>query len=298
MPIGCSTLMMYYIDMNILVTGANGQLGHEMQRVSLFSNNNYLFTDVEELDITDYNAILAFMKRENVNVIVNCAAYTNVDKAEDDEDNAFLINATAVENLARAAKANNATLIHVSTDYVFRGDANIPYREDVETNPTGAYGRTKLAGEQKILEVDCNYIILRTAWLYSEWGNNFVKTMLRLTAERDSLNVIFDQIGTPTFAGDLADAIAHIIDNNLLDKKGIYHFSNEGVCSWFDFATVIADLAGNICSINPIHSDKYPSKVKRPNYSVLDKSKFTSTFNFKIPYWMVSLKKCILSLNK
>ena len=294
---GCLTLMMCYTDMNILVTGANGQLGHEMQRVALQSNNNYLFTDVEELDITDYNAVISFMSKEKINVVVNCAAYTNVDKAEDDEVTAFRINAKAVENLANACKCNNATLIHVSTDYVFNGDANIPYKEDVNTNPTGAYGRTKLAGEECIINVDCNYIILRTAWLYSKWGNNFVKTMMRLTAEKESLNVIFDQVGTPTFAGDLADAISHIIENNLIDKKGIYHFSNEGVCSWFDFATVIADFAGNKCYIKPIHSDEFPSKVKRPHFSVLDKSKFTTTFNYIIPYWMVSLKKCMLTIN-
>lgn len=290
--------MKSYTDMNILVTGANGQLGHEMQRVALSGNNNYIFTDVAELDITDYDAVVSFMGREKISLVVNCAAYTNVDKAEDDEDNAYRINASAVENLARACKNFNACLIHVSTDYVFNGDANVPYTEEDVTNPTGAYGRTKLAGEQKIIDTDCNYIILRTAWLYSQWGNNFVKTMLRLTAERDELNVIFDQVGTPTFAGDLANAIAHIIDNGMLDKKGIYHFSNQGVCSWFDFATVIADFAGNECVINPIHSGEYPSKVSRPHFSVLDKSKFTDTFKFAIPYWMVSLKKCINSIKQ
>lgn len=286
--------------MNILITGANGQLGHEMQRVAKESNDNYIFTDVaegyENLDITDLEAIRKMVKANNIEIIVNCAAYTNVDRAESDFDTANLINNTAAGNLATAMKEVEGTLIHVSTDYVFQGDRNIPCREDWPTNPLGVYGKTKLAGEKAIEATGCQHIILRTAWLYSQWGKNFVKTMQCLTASKDSLKVVFDQVGTPTFAGDLADAIAHIINTRQLDKTGIYHFSNEGVCSWFDFAKIICELSGNTCDIQPCYSEEFPSPVKRPHFSVLDKSKLKSTFGIRVPYWTDSLKKCIKQL--
>ena len=286
--------------MNILITGANGQLGHEMQRVAKESNDNYIFTDVaegyENLDITDLEAIRKMVKANNIEIIVNCAAYTNVDRAESDFDTANLINNTAAGNLATAMKEMEGTLIHVSTDYVFQGDRNIPCREDWPTNPLGVYGKTKLAGEKAIEATGCKHIILRTAWLYSQWGKNFVKTMQSLTASKDSLKVVFDQVGTPTFAGDLADAIAHIINTRQLDKTGIYHFSNEGVCSWFDFAKIICELSGNTCDIQPCYSEEFPSPVKRPHFSVLDKSKLKSTFGIRVPYWTDSLKKCTKQL--
>lgn len=286
--------------MNILITGANGQLGHEMQRVAKESNDNYIFTDVaegyENLDITDLEAIRKMVKANNIEIIVNCAAYTNVDRAESDFDTANLINNTAAGNLATAMKEVEGTLIHVSTDYVFQGDRNIPCREDWPTNPLGVYGKTKLAGEKAIEATGCQHIILRTAWLYSQWGKNFVKTMQSLTASKDSLKVVFDQVGTPTFAGDLADAIAHIINTRQLDKTGTYHFSNEGVCSWFDFAKIICELSGNTCDIQPCYSEEFPSPVKRPHFSVLDKSKLKSTFGIRVPYWTDSLKKCIKQL--
>lgn len=286
--------------MNILITGANGQLGHEMQRVAKESNDKYIFTDVaegyENLDITNLDAIRQTVKENNIEVIVNCAAYTNVDRAESDIPTADLINNTAAGNLATAMKEVDGTLIHVSTDYVFQGDRNIPCREDWPTNPLGVYGKSKLAGEKSIEATGCRHIILRTAWLYSQWGKNFVKTMQSLTASKDSLKVVFDQVGTPTFAGDLADAIAHIINTRQLDKTGIYHFSNEGVCSWFDFAKVICELSGNTCDIQPCYSEEFPSPVKRPHFSVLDKSKLKSTFGIKVPYWTDSLKTCIKQL--
>ncbi len=281
---------------NILVTGANGQLGREMRRVAQSSADNYIFTDVEELDITNRDAISKCVVENDVNVIINCAAYTNVDKAEDDVAFADLLNNVAVGNLADVANENGATLIHISTDYVFDGSAHKPLTEDLPTNPIGVYGATKLAGEQRVIESGCNHIIIRTSWLYSQWGGNFVKTMQRLTAERDTLNVIFDQVGTPTFAGDLADSIAQIIADDKLDNSGVYHFSNEGVCSWFDFAVEIARQSGNECDIQPIHSDEFPSKVTRPHYSVLDKTKFKTTFDVKIPHWTASLSKCLEEL--
>ncbi len=282
----------------ILVTGANGQLGNEMRRVADKGNDRYIFTDVAELDITDYGAISNIVSSESVDVIVNCAAYTNVDKAEDDYELANLLNNRAVGYLAMAAKVSGATLIHISTDYVFDGTAHVPYTEQEPTAPIGVYGKTKLAGERSVIESGCNYIIIRTSWLYSQWGGNFVKTMQRLTAERESLNVIFDQIGTPTYAGDLADAIGDIISTKQLDRSGVYHFSNEGVCSWYDFANLIAQKCGNTCDILPIHSSEFPAKVTRPHYSVLDKSKFKSTFGVRVPYWTESLDKCINELNE
>lgn len=286
--------------MNILITGANGQLGNEMRKVSAVSPNNYIFTDVAELDITDKVAVLDFVQSNSVNIIVNCAAYTNVDKAEDDEDTAEKINATAVANLAEAMKAVDGTLFHVSTDYVFGSEGNTPRSEDMPLNPLGAYGRTKLHGEQAIAASGCKAIIIRTAWLYSEFGNNFLKTMLRLTAEKESLNVVFDQVGSPTYAGDLAVAIFTIIESNLYGgNEGIYHFSNEGVCSWYDFATEIAVAAGNTkCNVQPCHSYEIPSKVTRPPFSVLDKTKIKKTFNLEIPHWRESMIYCINRLKK
>ncbi|MDD6199499.1 MAG: dTDP-4-dehydrorhamnose reductase, partial [Prevotella sp.] len=286
--------------MNILVTGANGQLGHEMQRVAKSSNHNYIFTDVadgyEKLDITNIEDIRNMVKNNNVDIIVNCAAYTNVDKAESDYDTANLINNTAAGNLATAMKEAGGTLIHISTDYVFQGDRNTPCQEDWTTNPLGVYGKTKLAGEAAIATTGCNSIIIRTAWLYSQWGKNFVKTMQSLTATHDTLKVVFDQVGTPTFAGDLADTIAHIINTGQTNKTGIYHFSNEGVCSWYDFAKMICKLSGNTCDISPCYSKEFPSPVKRPHFSVLDKRKIKETFGIKVPYWTDSLEVCMKQL--
>ena len=286
--------------MNILVTGANGQLGHEMQLAAKESENTYVFTDVaegyEKLDITNVDEVRRMVRERNIQVIVNCAAYTNVDKAEDDVAIADLLNNRAVENLAVAAKEADAVLVHVSTDYVFQGDRNVPCREDWPTHPLGVYGQTKLAGEQSLLRVGCRYLIFRTAWLYSAFGKNFVKTMQTLTATKDSLKVVFDQVGTPTYAGDLAALIYRIIENNQLDKQGIYHYSNEGVCSWYDFAKEICALSGNVCDIQPCHSDEFPSKVQRPHFSVLDKTKVKETFGITVPYWKDSLVKCIEEL--
>ncbi len=281
--------------MNILVTGAKGQLGCEMQRLGAVSPNNYIFTDVAELDITDADAVMNAVKVAAIDIIVNCAAYTNVDKAESDEATAELINATAVGNLARAMKEVGGTLFHVSTDYVFGCDGNTPRTEEMPLNPLGVYGRTKLHGEQAILESGCKALIFRTAWLYSEFGNNFLKTMMRLTSEKEQLNVVFDQVGTPTYAGDLALAIFSIIEAGVYaGNEGIYHFSNEGVCSWYDFAVEIAAAAGNTsCRINPCHSSEFPSPVTRPPYSVLDKTKIKSTFDIDIPHWRESMEYCI-----
>ena len=283
--------------MNILVTGANGQLGHEMQLVSKESANHYIFTDVaegyERLDITNADEVRRFVCEHHIQVIVNCAAYTNVDKAEDDVAMADLLNNRAVEYLAVAAKEADAVLVHVSTDYVFQGDRNVPCREDWPTNPLGVYGQTKLAGEQSLLRTGCKYLIFRTAWLYSAFGKNFVKTMQQLTATKDSLKVVFDQVGTPTYAADLAALLYHIIETGKLDRQGIYHYSNEGVCSWYDFAKEICALSGNVCDIQPCHSDEFPSKVRRPHFSVLDKTKVKATFGITVPYWKDSLVKCI-----
>ncbi|MDY5301770.1 MAG: dTDP-4-dehydrorhamnose reductase [Candidatus Cryptobacteroides sp.] len=281
----------------ILVTGADGQLGREMQIASRSSRNRFIFTDIageyERLDITDQQAIADIVRENHVNVIVNCAAYTNVDKAETDPETANLLNNIAAGNLADAMKAVNGTLIHISTDYVFQGDRNIPCREDWPTEPLGVYGKTKLAGEKSIEATGCASIIIRTAWLYSPFGKNFVKTMRDLTSSRESLKVVFDQVGTPTYAGDLAETICRIIENGKLDKTGIYHFSNEGVCSWFDFAKAICEMSGNTCDIRPCHSDEFPSPVARPHFSVLDKTKIKQTFGIRIPYWTDSLKRCI-----
>lgn len=282
--------------MNILVTGANGQLGNEMRIVSQGSKDNYIFTDVVELDITNLEAIRKMVKEEEVKVIINCAAYTNVDKAEEDVEFCELLNATAVKNLATAMKEVDGLLVHVSTDYVFGGESyNTPCTEDKKGTPTGVYGQSKLHGEQNIQQVGCHHLIIRTAWLYSEFGKNFVKTMLNLTATKAELKVVFDQTGTPTYAYDLAAAIYDIVENRKYEgKDGIYHYSNEGVCSWFDFTKMIAEYAGNIgCDIQPCHSHEFPSKVIRPSYSVLDKTKIKETFGIKVPYWTDSLKVCI-----
>lgn len=287
--------------MNILVTGANGQLGNEVQIVSKKSKNDkYFFTDVcegyEKLDITDIAKIRSYVNEHDIRCIINCAAWTNVDKAETAGDIVETLNATAPENLAKVMKERDGLLVHISTDYVFGGDPyNTPCREDQKGTPTGVYGLTKLHGEQKIQATGCNYIILRTAWLYSEFGHNFVKTMLNLTATKPQLKVVFDQTGTPTYAGDLAETIFDIIENRKYEgHTGIYHFSNEGVCSWYDFTKMIALIAGHDqCDIEPCHSNEFPSPVTRPAYSVLDKTKIKETFGIKIPYWLDSLKKCM-----
>ena len=287
--------------MNILVTGANGQLGNEMRIVSQQSAHHYIFTDVAELDITDAAAVEKMVADNDVKVIVNCAAYTNVDKAEDDRSLAELLNAKAVENLAVAIRRNEGVLVHVSTDYVFGGNKNnTPCREEEAANPTGVYGETKLHGEEAVIRSGCHYLIIRTAWLYSEYGKNFVKTMLNLTATKPSLKVVFDQTGTPTYAYDLAAAIYDIVEQRKYEgRDGIYHYSNEGVCSWYDFTKAIAEYAGHTaCDIQPCHSDEFPSKVVRPSYSVLDKTKIKTTFGLKIPYWTDSLKQCIDSLQR
>ncbi len=279
--------------MNILITGAGGQLGNEVRNASTSSPHNYIFTDVAELDITCAEAVMKLATQEKIDVIVNCAAYTNVDKAEDDVAMAEMLNCTAAQNLAQAAKALNATLIHVSTDYVFDGNHCTPYQPTDTTCPTSVYGRTKLAGEDAIKATGCQHIILRTAWLYSPYGKNFVKTMRTLTRDKDSLKVVVDQVGSPTSAADLAELIVHIINKGMLNHQGLYHFSNLGVCSWYDFTIAIRDLSGNTCDVQPCLSHEFPSKVKRPNYSVLDKTLTATTFNFRIPYWRDSLSACI-----
>jgi dTDP-4-dehydrorhamnose reductase len=270
-----------------------------MRVASASSANEYIFKDVDDLDITDPEAVALDIHVNNYDVIVNCAAYTNVDKAEEQVDIAELINAKAVEYLAKAAKDNGVELIHISTDYVFGGNQNnTPCNEDQATNPTGAYGVTKLHGEQAILGSGCDHVIIRTAWLYSEYGKNFVKTMLNLTSTKPSLKVVFDQTGTPTYAQDLADAIVNIVDNKKYEgNSGIYHFSNEGVCSWFDFTKMIQEYGGHTeCDVQPCYSSEFPSPVVRPAYSVLDKTKIKKTFGVKVPYWTDSLKRCVSNI--
>lgn len=304
--------------MNILVTGANGQLGNEMRIIAKHSDDNYIFTDVNQvegvettyLDITDMASIRKVVSDNHVNVIVNCAAWTNVDACETDDRLAALaekLNADAPENLAKAIKEVNGLFVQISTDYVFGKEPyNTPCREDQKGTPTGVYGTTKLHGEQKIMASDVKYVIIRTAWLYSEFGKNFCKTMLNLTATKSEVNVVFDQCGTPTYAYDLAKAIEIIIEDYKKEASlpqysntGIYHFSNEGVCSWFDFTKMIAEYSGhNKCEIKPCYSVDYPSPVKRPAYSVLDKSKIKHTFGVRVPYWTDSLKVCISNLQK
>lgn len=288
--------------MNILVTGANGQLGNCLRKaVATGSPDTYIFTDVADLDITDSEAVNRMVSDNHIDIIVNCAAYTDVEKAEEQPELAELLNATAVRNLAEAIKACDGTLIHISTDYVFGGNAgNTPRNETEPANPTGVYGLTKLHGEQAIADSGCKALILRTAWLYSEYGKNFVKTMLALTSSRPELKVVFDQAGTPTYAQDLADAIVSIISRGeYAGNEGTYHYSNEGVCSWYDFAQAIARLSGNnACAIRPCHSSEFPSKVTRPSYSVLDKTLFKDTFGLNIPYWTDSLETCINNLSE
>lgn len=306
--------------MNILVTGANGQLGNEMRIVTRDSKHKYIFTDVVPveglettiLDITDIEAIRTIVRENDVKAIVNCAAYTNVDAAESNQELAELLNAKAPENLAIAMKEVGGLLVHISTDYVFGKEPyNTPCREDQKGTPTGVYGLTKLHGEQNIIASGCNYIIIRTAWLYSEFGKNFVKTMLNLTATKPELKVVFDQVGTPTYAYDLAQAINVILEKyetlrinspfSILNSQfnSVYHYSNEGVCSWYDFTKMIAEYSGQTnCNIHPCRSEEFPSPVKRPSFSVLDKTKIKETFNLQIPYWTDSLKKCISNILK
>ena len=316
--------------MNILVTGANGQLGNEMRIIARSSSDEYIFTDVnqvegvetEYLDITDLDAVRRMVTENGVEAIVNCAAYTNVNAAETNESLAEKLNAEAPENLAKAMKEVDGLLVHISTDYVFGAEScNTPCKEDQTGTPTGVYGLTKLHGEQKIIATDCNHVIIRTAWLYSEFGKNFCKTMMNLTATKPQLKVVFDQVGTPTYALDLAEAIVVVLNDYALSvisternssvisterqrvekstyqKSGIYHYSNEGVCSWYDFTKMIAEYNGTTsCDIQPCHSNEFPSPVTRPSYSVLDKTKIKETFGIKVPYWTDSLKKCIANL--
>ncbi len=285
--------------MNILLTGSHGQLGTHLTKLAPSSAHRWFFTDVEELDITSREAVDTFVKQNGIALIVNCAAYTNVDKAESDEAAALRINGDAVGYMADAMKEVHGTLIHISTDYVFGGTPhNTPCTEELEANPTGAYGRTKLAGEEAARR--CRSLVFRTSWLYSEYGKNFLLTMLRLTAEKPQLSVVFDQVGTPTYAGDLAKAIFTIIENGDFQRhEGTYHYANEGVCSWYDFTMEIARQAGHSdCHIMPCHSDEYPSPVKRPAYSVLDKTKFKKTFNQEIPYWTEALARCMANIKQ
>lgn len=288
---------------NILVTGAYGQLGNEVRILSAnYPEYNFMFTDVDSLDITDKNELIDFVTGNDIRYIINCAAYTAVDKAEDDAELCEKINAAAVKNLGLAAAEAGAGIIHVSTDYVFDGTSCRPYTEDMPTKPRSVYGKTKLKGEKNLLKACPNAIIIRTAWLYSPFGNNFVKTMIKLGSERESLNVIFDQVGTPTYALDLADAILKAMDQTIdtdHDKGGVYHFSNEGVCSWYDFTIKIHEIAGiYTCKVNPIETKDYPTKAARPHYSVLNKTKIKQTFNITIPHWEASLKECIKELSE
>ena len=294
--------------MKILVTGANGQLGNEMRIMAKESQGTYIFTDISTieglettfLDITDIEAVRQIVKDNRINAIVNCAAWTNVDGAEDPEkyDLVEKLNETAPENLAKAMKEVGGLLVHISTDYVFGADPyNTPCKEDQQGTPTGVYGLTKLHGEQKIIATGCNYVIVRTAWLYSEFGKNFCKTMMNLTATKPELRVVFDQVGTPTYALDLAKAITVVLEKFDGTQTGVYHYSNEGVCSWFDFTKMIAEYNGTTsCNVQPCYSCDFPSPVKRPSYSVLDKSKIKSVFAVEVPYWTDSLKKCITNL--
>lgn len=306
--------------MNILVTGANGQLGNEMRVIAKDSNDNYIFTDVNQvegvetifLDITDLEAVRQMVAAHGVEAIVNCAAYTNVDAAESNEALAEKLNAEAPENLAKAMKEVNGLLIQISTDYVFGKEPyNVPCKEDQQGTPTGVYGLTKLHGEQRIIATGCKHVIIRTAWLYSEFGKNFCKTMMHLTATKPQLKVVFDQVGTPTYALDLAKAIDVIVEDyrtfchsehseeSQYRNSGIYHYSNEGVCSWYDFTKMIAEYNGTTdCDVQPCHSDEFPSPVTRPSYSVLDKTKIKEVFGVSVPYWTDSLKQCIKNLKR
>lgn len=277
---------------NILVTGANGQLGSELRKIGFSALDEVFYTDVAELDITDYAAVEKFVKDKEIDTIINCAAYTAVDKAEEEPQLAAKINTEAVANLARAAAKEGCLLIHISTDYVFDGTGTKPYTEKDKPCPVSVYGKTKLAGEEAILKSRCFHIIIRTAWLYSSFGNNFVKTILRLAAERPEISVVSDQVGSPTYAGDLAAAIVGIMDSEeRIEHEGIYHYSNEGVCSWYDFAAEIVRLSGKECRVKPVTTAEYPTKTQRPAYSVLDKSKIKKTFGIEIPEWKDALAK-------
>lgn len=285
---------------NILVTGGNGQLGNELRIVVEEKDNinQYFFTDVAELDITDKSTVSAYLESHDIDFIINCAAYTNVDKAEDDKENADFINHIGPKNLAEACKEREGFLIHISTDYVFDGTKNTPYVETDETKPLGVYGETKLRGEQAIINSGCEYVIIRTSWLYSAFGKNFLKTMQKLTAEKESIKVVFDQVGTPTYAGDLANVIHTIIQKNDSEiKNQIYHFSNEGVCSWYDFAVAINEAFRHNCIVVPCNSDEFPSKVIRPNFSVLDKTKIKNSLKIKILHWKEAMTTCIRDLH-
>lgn len=284
---------------NILVTGANGQLGSELRRLGFPALDEVFFTDVAELDITDREAIRQFVQEHEIDTIINCAAYTAVDRAEEEAVLAEKINTEAVANLARVAYQQDCLLIHISTDYVFDGTGTRPYTEKDPPCPVSVYGKTKLAGEREILKSKCFHIIIRTAWLYSEFGHNFVKTIRRRAAECPELKVVSDQIGTPTYAADLARAIVRIMENEeRIEHEGIYHYSNEGVCSWYDFAAEIVRLSGAACQVRPVTTEEYPAKTRRPAYSVLDKTKIRKTFGVEVPHWQTSLKECLAGMQE
>lgn len=289
----------------ILVTGANGQLGNEIRAIAKSSADSYIFTDIAEdaetsyLDITDLDAVRKVVKENSVNIIINCAAYTNVDKAEEESEEATTLNAKAPAHLAKAIKEVGGLLVHISTDYVFGGEGDRPYTEEQQTAPTSVYGCTKLAGEEAIIATDCRYIIIRTAWLYSEFGKNFCKTIINLTSTKPQIKVVDDQIGTPTYALDLAKAIEAVVAKYDGSQSGIYHYSNEGICSWYEFAKAISELYGTTeCDIQPCTSAEFPSVVKRPAYSVLDKGKIKATFGVDVPFWRDSLVRCIRNIKK
>ncbi|MCH8330337.1 MAG: dTDP-4-dehydrorhamnose reductase [Bacteroidetes bacterium] len=283
--------------MKVLITGDQGQLGSEIRELSgRYPEMDFVFTDVHNLDITDVTQVDSLFKKDSFDLCINCAAYTAVDKAESEEEACYLVNVKGAVNLATACKENNSKFIHISTDFVFDGMKNMPYKEDDHTNPLGVYGRSKLLGEDQILEVFKNIMIIRTSWVYSSFGSNFVKTMLRLGAERDHLNVVFDQVGTPTYAGDLADCLLKIAGHKEW-VPGIFHYSNEGVTSWYDFAIEIMEQSQTDCDVNPIESKDYTTPASRPTYSVLNKTKIKDTFGIVIPYWKTSLTKCIQLIN-
>lgn len=282
---------------NILVTGCNGQLGNEIQKISpkYEEECQFFFTDIHELDITDRKAVYSYIEQNHISIVINCAAFTAVDKAEGDPELCDLLNHVAPGYLAEAAASVGGTMIQVSTDYVFDGTSCIPYKEEDPTNPRTVYGKTKLAGEESVIRSCPGSMVIRTAWLYSTYGNNFVKTMIRLGKEREQLGVVFDQIGTPTYAHDLAEAIMTVVEKGIV--PGVYHFTNEGVCSWYDFTKTIHQLKDiNDCIVSPIHTEDYPTPAQRPHYSVLDKSKFKNTYNFNIRWWVDALKECIKEL--
>ena len=292
--------------MNVLVTGANGQLGTEIRNASAGSAHRFIFTDVSQvpgaetvyLDITNIDAVRIICASEDVDVIVNCAAYTDVEKAEGDIGFADLLNHTAAAHLATVACERKATLIHISTDYVFDGEGNVPYRETDAPSPLGAYGITKFAGERSIMNSGCNYLIFRTAWLYSPYGKNFVKTMARLTSTNDTVRVVFDQTGTPTYAADLARLIVKVISEGMLNRTGVYHYTNEGCISWYDLAVAVNRICGHGCKVTPCHTGEFPTRVRRPKYSVLDKTLVKDTFGITIPYWYDSLEECLARMEK